>query len=143
MATHCSPEQPGFAKLAALARNRLLLAVPRHRLASVGEAFVEGVAEPGTALITEGDQNAVLYLLVEGIVELRRGGRHHGFVHADDYFGEEGERERPAAVSAIALTRVRFLCAWHGHCEELRERGLVADCRERSHLPGTGRIGAS
>ena len=99
-------------KLAAIADNRRFLSVPTRELPALAASFLEGAAESGTVLIEEGRPNDVLYLLVEGMVQISCGGRHLAFVHAGDYFGEDSEREAgPARARATALTPIRFLCA--------------------------------
>lgn len=101
-------------KLAAIADNRRFLSVPTRELPAVAREFREGSAQAGTVLVREGRPNPVLYLVVEGLVQLTRGGKHLRFVHAGDYFGEEG-----GPVTATALTGVGFLWAGEEFCRQL------------------------
>lgn len=62
-------------RVAALHRVELFAGIPGRVLAAVGQAAVEVRAQPGDVLMEEGAVEAHLYAIVDGRVQVQRGGR--------------------------------------------------------------------
>jgi len=79
-------------------------------IASVEEASLE----PGTQVIREGDTDRVLYLILDGVATVTRGGVDVGRVLAGEHFGElamVGGRPRAASISSATPLRVARMTA--------------------------------
>jgi predicted MFS family arabinose efflux permease len=89
---------------------QIFAAAPQAVLERLAGSLVETTAEPGSAIVTEGDPADALYVLASGQVEVLAHGelqaepRHIRFMDAPTYFGEIGVIEkipRTATVRAV------------------------------------------
>lgn len=117
---------PFFAQLPAPAMERVMANVSRQE------------ANAGELLIREGDHGDRFYVVVEGGVEVTRGGEHVAELGAGDYVGEIALlRDVPRTASVRATTAVRlltlerepFLLAVTGHPASHETAHAVADER--------------
>jgi hypothetical protein len=89
---------------------QIFAAAPQAVLERLASSLVETTAEPGSAIVTEGEPADALYVLASGRVEVAAHGelqaepRHIRFMGAPTYFGEIGVIEkipRTATVRAV------------------------------------------
>lgn len=121
---------------ALLRGNRIFAPLPVDTLERLANSLVTVTAEPGAAIITEGERGDRFYLIASGEVEVFEGTRFRRREAAGECFGEIAllrDVARTATVRAcgevslLALERDHFLAAVTGH---RRSRGAASEVIE-------------
>jgi CRP-like cAMP-binding protein len=93
-----------------LVRVPLFAGMTERAREAVADLAAEVTFEPGDAQIVEGADDCAFYLLVEGEVEVRRGGALVRRLGAGDFIGEISLIDgRPRTATVTAVGRVRTL----------------------------------
>src|SRR5918999_4347085 len=110
-ATGGSPPAGGSGSMAdSLGRLPLFAGLRRHELERLSRGAEDMEIKAGRVLCKEGDLGRQFFVIVEGEVELSRGGRHVRRLGPGAFFGETALIERePYTTSATAATDVRFV----------------------------------
>lgn len=97
-------------KTAILKTSALLRPVPTEVLAQLAARGREIHYDAGAVIFREGDPNQGVFLIVEGMVEVRKGRALDSMRHAGEGFGEMGLNEgEPHQFTAIASTHTHVL----------------------------------
>lgn len=93
-----------------------------EQLAVVPKVALPRAFEPGTVIVTEGSPANSMFLIVEGEVEVRVGGRTHRTMGPGNHFGEMALlTDMPRAADVVARTSTTALELSRRHLE-----GLIA-----------------
>jgi CRP-like cAMP-binding protein len=126
--------------LALLRRYEIFAPLPGPAIERLMASLVAVRIEAGEVLIREGDVGDRFYVIVDGAVEVSRGGRVVGRLGEGDALGEIALlRDVPRTATARAITAVRllaldrdpFLEAVTGHPRSLERASALADARLR------------
>jgi MFS family permease len=126
--------------LALLRRNEIFAPLPAPAIERLMSSLVAVRAEAGDVLIREGEAGDRFFVIVEGGIEISRGGRVVGRLGRGDSLGEIALlRDVPRTATATAITAVRllalerdpFLEAVTGHPQSLERASALADARRR------------
>ena len=80
----------------------------------------------GTVLITEGRGNHVLFVILDGVVDVSVGGRHRRTLAPHDFFGEISMMELdPATATVTSRTPVRALVVSHAQFSAVKAHETV------------------
>jgi CRP/FNR family transcriptional regulator, cyclic AMP receptor protein len=80
----------------------------------------------GTVLITEGRGNHVLFVILDGVVDVSVGGRHRRTLGPHDFFGEISMMELdPATATVTSRTPVRALVVSHAQFSAVKAHETV------------------
>jgi CRP-like cAMP-binding protein len=114
---------PMTAALDDLVRVPLFAGMTDRAREAVTALAVEVAFEPGDALTTEGAEDCAFYLIVDGEVEVRRGGVLVRRLEAGDFIGEISLIDgRPRTATVTAVGRVRTLVIERDGFLELMDR---------------------
>jgi CRP-like cAMP-binding protein len=89
----------------------LFRALPDDAIQALAEATEPVSVRAGQTVIADGTVGDTLYLVVEGQVAVRKGGRTLALLGAGDYFGEMALiDDAPRAAAVVAESDVKLLC---------------------------------
>lgn len=91
-------------KLEALSRVPLFSALGKRSLAEVGSIADEVPVPKGKALIREGQPGRQFFVLLDGEVDVRRGGRKVNTLRTGDFFGEMALISNRSTNATVATT---------------------------------------
>jgi CRP-like cAMP-binding protein len=81
---------------------------------------------PGTVLITEGAGNDVLFVILEGVVDVSVGGKYRRTLGPHDFFGEISMMELDPATATVATqTPVRAFVVGHAQFRAVKAHEAV------------------
>ena len=93
----------------------ILGALPLSQLRSLAKSTEVAAFGAGERVVKRGDKGNGLYLILEGSVEVRRGGRHLARLGAGQFFGELSlfdNQPRSADVVAVHPSKFAVLSKW-------------------------------
>ena len=89
--------------------------LPKKELKSMAHSFVERTYDSGTVIETEGDKGITFYLIVDGSVNVRKGGKSIAKLSRGQFFGALSlldKQPRSATIEAIEPTKCLVMTAW-------------------------------
>ena len=96
-------------KVDALARAPLFEGLSRKELEQLAKVTEDLEVDAGKVLCREGETGREFFVIIEGEVDVTKGGRHLGTRGSGDFFGEIALIEHvPRTATVTAKTRVRF-----------------------------------
>jgi len=110
-------------KLELLGRSPFLAGLRRKDLEAVGRLADEVAIPAGRVLMREGETGSEFYVIIEGSVDLERGGRHVRTMGAGEFFGDIAlVTERPRTATVTARTDSRMLVLGHREFHSLLDQ---------------------
>jgi CRP/FNR family transcriptional regulator, cyclic AMP receptor protein len=110
-------------KLELLKRTPLLAGLSKHDIEEVGRLADEVDVRAGKVLLSEGDPGREFFVIVEGQIDITRGGRHVRTMGAGEFLGDIAlVVERPRTATATALTDSRLLVVGHREFHSLMDQ---------------------
>jgi CRP/FNR family cyclic AMP-dependent transcriptional regulator len=110
-------------KLELLRRTPLLAGLSKHDIEEVGRLADEVDVRAGKVLLSEGDPGREFFVIVEGQIDITRGGRHVRTMGAGEFLGDIAlVVERPRTATATALTDSRLLVVGHREFHSLMDQ---------------------
>ena len=117
MATHSDE------KLELLRRSPFLAGLGRKDLEEVGKLADEVDVPAGRVLMREGDLGHEFYVIIDGTVDVERGGERLRTMGPGEFFGDIALiTERPRAATVTVATDARLLVVGHREFHELLDR---------------------
>ena len=114
----------------ALARAPLFAALGRHELERLAQGADDIDVKAGRVLCREGELGRQFFVIVEGEVEITRGGTHVRRLGPGEFFGETALIERePRTTTATAITDLRFLVFSSRAFSDLLHSNRALECR--------------
>jgi CRP-like cAMP-binding protein len=110
-------------KLELLKRTPLLAGLSKHDIEEVGRLTDEIDVRAGRVLMKEGDPGREFFVIIDGQVDIARGGQHLRTMGAGEFLGDIAlVVERPRTATATAITDCRLLVLDHREFHSLMEQ---------------------
>lgn len=110
-------------KLELLKRTPLLAGLSKHDIEEVGRLADEVDVRAGRVLMKEGDPGREFFVIIDGQVDITRGGQHLRTMGAGEFLGDIAlVIERPRTATATAITDSRLLVLDHREFHSLMDQ---------------------
>jgi CRP/FNR family transcriptional regulator, cyclic AMP receptor protein len=89
--------------------------MPKKELKAMSHSFVERTYDSGTVIESEGDKGVSFYLIVEGSVDVKKGGKSIATLSKGQFFGELSlldKQPRSASIETREKTRCLIMTSW-------------------------------